>query len=206
MSATTQRALLDSALRLFSENGYAHTSLQEIAESAGLTKGALYHHFVSKEDVLRRLHDEMIEHGISESRAVLALDLPPDQALCALIRAHVRMVETHKAAIAVFLRERKAFGPLNRMEIKEQRDEIEQAFLGVVERGQATGCFRTDASPRLVVYAILGMINWASEWYQPAAHDAGEISEVFCALTLSGLVPAKVNGTSRNESSEWISS
>lgn len=187
MSATTQRLLLDSAVTLFSQKGYAETTLQEIAEGAGLTKGALYHHFSGKEDLLRRLHDEMIEHGIAESRAVLDAELPPEQALCALIRAHVRMVETHRGAIRVFLRERRAFGSENWETIRRQRDAIEQAFVGVVEAGQAAGCFRDDSPARLVAYGILGMINWASEWYRPSADDAGEIGDVFCSIALSGL-------------------
>ena len=44
--------LLDSARKLFSEKGYRGTSTEEIAANAGLTKGALYFHFKSKEDIL----------------------------------------------------------------------------------------------------------------------------------------------------------
>jgi AcrR family transcriptional regulator len=50
--AQTRQRLLDEAQRLFKERGYAATSLEQIAEAADVTKGAIYGHFSSKEDLL----------------------------------------------------------------------------------------------------------------------------------------------------------
>jgi AcrR family transcriptional regulator len=50
--AKTRQRLLDEAQRLFRERGYAATSLEQIADAAGVTKGAIYGHFASKEDLL----------------------------------------------------------------------------------------------------------------------------------------------------------
>lgn len=47
-SSSTKRALLDSATKLFTDHGYAGTSLDEVVAAARVTKGALYHHFPSK--------------------------------------------------------------------------------------------------------------------------------------------------------------
>ena len=47
----TIQKILDTAERLFIEKGYDHTSLQDIIESTGLSKGGIYHHFASKEDI-----------------------------------------------------------------------------------------------------------------------------------------------------------
>ena len=47
-SSSTKRALLDSATTLFTDHGYAGTSLDEVVAAARVTKGALYHHFPSK--------------------------------------------------------------------------------------------------------------------------------------------------------------
>jgi AcrR family transcriptional regulator len=187
MTAQTTALLLRSALRLFSAQGYAQTSIQEIAEAVGLTKGALYHHFRTKEEILRRLHDDMIDHGIAESRAVIAAGLAPPETLEGLIRAHVRMVETHQDAISVFLRERRLFEAQNWQAIKQKRDEIEDMFITVIAEGQRSGDFQMRASPRLIAYGILGMINWASEWYRPKRDDSAEIADVFSEMVLSGL-------------------
>ena len=50
-SASTKRALVDVAEQLFTENGYAATSLDSIVAGADVTKGALYHHFSGKQGV-----------------------------------------------------------------------------------------------------------------------------------------------------------
>src|ERR1700678_520058 len=50
--AMTRQRLIGEARRLFRERGYAATSLEQIAEAADVTKGAIYGHFASKEDLL----------------------------------------------------------------------------------------------------------------------------------------------------------
>src|ERR1700741_5497686 len=63
-SETTRQKLLDAAIDLFSEVGYAAAGLGEIIEHAGMTKGALYHHFDSKE----ALATAIIEQGTTRTR------------------------------------------------------------------------------------------------------------------------------------------
>src|SRR5919206_1407702 len=57
--AATRRALLDAARSLFAEKGYHGTAAEEIVGRAGLTRGALYHHFEDKRDLFRVVVDEM---------------------------------------------------------------------------------------------------------------------------------------------------
>ena len=68
--ATTRRALLDAARSLFAERGYHGTAAEEIVRRAGLTRGALYHHFEDKKDLFRAVVDEMegeIDEEIEEA-------------------------------------------------------------------------------------------------------------------------------------------
>jgi len=62
----TRRALLDSAAAAFVERGYADASLDDIARSARLTKGALYHHFSGKQDLFRAVFEEVEAEMIQE--------------------------------------------------------------------------------------------------------------------------------------------
>src|SRR5207302_7497163 len=57
--AQTRAALLRAARELFAERGYAETGREDIAERAGVTRGALYHHFSSKADVFAAVVDEL---------------------------------------------------------------------------------------------------------------------------------------------------
>ena len=55
----TRRAVLDAARSAFGKQGYAQTSVGEIAAAAGVTKGAVYHHFNGKEALFRAVHAEV---------------------------------------------------------------------------------------------------------------------------------------------------
>ena len=54
----TRKSVLDAALRVFSRKGYAAAALKEIAEEAGVTRGAIYHHFANKEQLYLALADD----------------------------------------------------------------------------------------------------------------------------------------------------
>jgi len=70
-SDATRAALSAAARQLFTERGYAATSTTEIVERAGVTRGALYHHFAAKEDLFRavfeQLEDEVTTHVAREA-------------------------------------------------------------------------------------------------------------------------------------------
>jgi AcrR family transcriptional regulator len=57
---TTRRALLDAGLALFRERGYAEVGVDQIAARAGVTSGALYHHFQSKAGLFRAVYDGLM--------------------------------------------------------------------------------------------------------------------------------------------------
>jgi AcrR family transcriptional regulator len=60
----TRRALLDTARQLFAEKGFAGTRTEDVVQRAGLTRGALYHHFRDKEDLFRAVHDEVADEVV----------------------------------------------------------------------------------------------------------------------------------------------
>jgi AcrR family transcriptional regulator len=72
-SDATRSALLAAARRLFTERGYAATSTNEIVERAGVTRGALYHHFPAKYDLFRAVFEQLeAELADQVARAALA--------------------------------------------------------------------------------------------------------------------------------------
>ncbi len=74
-SRQTREALTDAARTLFGARGYAATSLDDICTAAGLTKGALYHHFRGKEHLFRVVY-EMVKRELS--REVAQAQMPPE--------------------------------------------------------------------------------------------------------------------------------
>jgi len=64
--AQTRERLIEAAARVFARKGFAGTSVDEVAEAAGVTKGAVYSNFDSKEDLVRAVLDERLERRLRE--------------------------------------------------------------------------------------------------------------------------------------------
>jgi len=73
--AATRAALVAAARDIFGQKGYSDTALDEVVAEAGVTKGALYHHFGGKEDLFAAVY-EQVSHDVSD--AVVAEFLRPD--------------------------------------------------------------------------------------------------------------------------------
>ena len=87
-SETTRAALIGAARKLFGKRGYAAVGTEEIASAAGLTRGALYHHFNGKQELLEAVY-EQVEGELTQRIAEEALSGPDPMAA---MRAGARMV------------------------------------------------------------------------------------------------------------------
>lgn len=70
-AAATRRRLLDAARHLFTEKGFAATSTEELVRAAGVTRGALYHHFRDKADLFAAVFEE-VEEGVTRDAMAAA--------------------------------------------------------------------------------------------------------------------------------------
>ncbi len=87
----TRRALIDAARKLFGEQGYAATSLDEVVASAKVTKGALYHHYGGKQELFAAVY-EQVKLEVSNRFAVAFIEPDPWKDLCAGCQA---MLDAH---------------------------------------------------------------------------------------------------------------
>ena len=83
-AAATRQAVLDSARRLFSSQGFSGTSIDQIAQAARVTKGAVYHHFKSKTDVFRAVYELLSKELEAQLRAQVQA-APPDARMSSAI-------------------------------------------------------------------------------------------------------------------------
>lgn len=88
--AQTRERLLDSALESFVKDGIEATSIEEVAEAAGYSRGAFYSNFESKDDLLCAVLDREIERDRQEVAAIVAA-LPPAQMIKKLREFYVNM-------------------------------------------------------------------------------------------------------------------
>lgn len=92
-SSTTRRALTEVAARLFTEQGYAGTSLDEIVAGAKVTKGALYHHFSGKQAVFEAVFEQVESAASQRIRAALGRAEDPWEKAAAGLREFLTVVQ-----------------------------------------------------------------------------------------------------------------
>ncbi|MFD1295546.1 TetR/AcrR family transcriptional regulator [Lysobacter gummosus] len=86
----TRHALLEAARGLFVSKGYSDTSTPEVAVAAGITRGALYHHFIDKRDLFRHVLQREAQSVREEIAAATADDPDPQSALSVGAQAYLR--------------------------------------------------------------------------------------------------------------------
>ncbi len=165
----TVHLILDVAFRLFMEKGYEHTSIQDIINHlGGLSKGAIYHHFKSKEDILVAV----IERMTAESNQMLAVirdrtDLSGQEKLKTIFKQSIqRPVQNDIFTVAPDFHNnpRLMFGLL--------QDTIEEAapdyILPIIEQGIADGSIQTEYPKQLAELILLV----ANVWMNPMMFDS----------------------------------
>ncbi|WP_158541073.1 TetR/AcrR family transcriptional regulator [Sporosarcina sp. BI001-red] len=105
MKARKQKEIIESAIKLFAENGFTNTSIQEIVNDCGISKGAFYNYFPSKE----ALHIAIFEYYFEQMRArTLEIDaeqLPPREKLVKLLNVPFEQLAQQKDFFMVYMRE-----------------------------------------------------------------------------------------------------
>lgn len=188
MSLTTREAIIHSATKLWYERGYGHTTLEEIVQAAGLTKGAFYRHFRSKDGLLRFIHEEFVEDRIATVRRLIDKELSPGETLTEIVAELVDGVARYREAIAVLFREMYAFPRKNFSRIEQRGAFLGELILSVLNEGIRVGEFRRVRDPRLVMFGIIGMCASTYEWFDIRGPMSGrEVGEMYADLILKGL-------------------
>jgi AcrR family transcriptional regulator len=181
----THRRLLEEALLRFARTGYHGVSVREIARAAGVQASSLYSHLESKEHLLFELmlvgHEE---HYQLLREALLESGNAPEDQIARLVRAHVLMHVTYPLLARICNRELEALGPENRTRVRAVRNQSEQLFVDVIERGSRLGVFRVP-DPWLATAAIGGMgIRVAEWWSTELGFSVDDVVSAYCQFAL----------------------
>ncbi len=167
----TVSLILDVSFRLFMEKGYEHTSIQDIIDQlGGLSKGAIYHHFKSKEDILEAVTDRIT----AESNHMLAVirdrqDLNGIEKLKTIFKASInRPVQNDIFAVAP------DFHSNPKLLFSLLHDTIDNVapnyILPIIRQGISDGSIETDYPEELAELILLV----ANVWMDPMVFDSTE--------------------------------
>nr|WP_237518333.1 TetR/AcrR family transcriptional regulator [Streptomyces sp. SID4982] len=161
------RRLLDAATRLFADQGYDRTSVQEIVEAAGVTKGALYHYFGSKDDLLHEVYARVLRLQQDRLDAFADADEPVEKRVRdAAADVVVTTIENLDDAM-IFFRSMHHLSPEKNKQVRAERRRYHERFRALIEEGQREGVFTTATPADLVVDYHFGSVHHLSTWYRP---------------------------------------
>lgn len=159
--------ILDAALAVFAERGYRNTRLEHVGEAAGVTKGAIYHYFANKEELLLRAIEHRREEAFGRIEEILRdKSAPVSTRIRLVVRRWFGAMPRERLAVVTLLsqgiaheapdafRKWLAGGPMKGAEV----------VAALVREGQGRGEFRPDAdadvAARLLVSGLLQQTVW----------------------------------------------
>ncbi|MCG5212737.1 TetR/AcrR family transcriptional regulator [Streptosporangium sp. KLBMP 9127] len=186
-----RRRLLGEATRLFAERGFESTSVQEIVAAAGVTKGAMYHYFDSKDDLLKEIYGRVLR--MQMERLARFADGPGTvttrlhAAAADVVRTTVENLDDSK----IFFRSMHQLAPDTYKAVRADRRRYHERFRDLVAEGQKEGVFRADVPADIVVDFFFGSVHHLGTWYHADGPLSGaEVGTHFADLLLTSLRPA----------------
>ena len=199
-AATSRQAILDTAARLFRQEGYAATSLRAIADACDMKAGSLYYHFDSKDQIVSEVLDIGVQRVFDTVRSAVEA-LPPDAGLrdtlkCA-IQAHLSaLLHAHEFTSANI----RIFGQVPagvRASHKSLRRSYEQYWQDLLLGLQRRDEIRSGTDLQRTVFFLFGAMNWTTEWYDQKKSGLPAMAGELADLVSNGLCPPPVGGMAR---------
>ncbi|MGI9035440.1 MAG: TetR/AcrR family transcriptional regulator [Pyrinomonadaceae bacterium] len=157
--ADKREAILRSATRVFSQNGYFNSKVADIAREAGIADGTVYLYFKSKEEILHSIFDRAMEEFIAEGKREISGIEKADERLRRIAQLHLEKLGADRDMAIVFQVELR--GSIKFMQefsaagFAEYLDIIQQTIV----EGQKTGVFRKNLNPTVCSKILFGALD-----------------------------------------------
>lgn len=175
------------SIDLFFRKGYFATSISEIARGSGIQKASIYYHYPSKEDLLFYIMKSTMEELTDSLRRCLSSEADMEQRMRAAVRTHVRFHLERQKENFIANSELRGLTAEHYHAIVEKRDEYEQIFQDIIQKGSEIGVF-ADGDAKILSYAILTLCTAGASWYKPNGRlTVTEISDIYENFIIGGL-------------------
>ncbi len=191
-SERTRHRILNAAAKAFRQNGYASSSLRDIAESADMQAGSLYYHFDSKEELAEAVLDEGV-FGAQRSAATAVeargIDADPLDRIEAAFRGHLAyLLEASDFAVATLRMLHQTPDTVRKRHLRKQRA-FGRFYAKLFEDARDAGLIRPEFDLSGLRMLLLGALNWSPEWFDPARLSADELIQQLTQMMRHGITP-----------------
>ncbi|SDM70472.1 transcriptional regulator, TetR family [Fictibacillus solisalsi] len=181
--------ITECSISLFEKNGFSETSIQDIVDALGVTKGTFYYYFSSKEELLMNIHNGYIDELLFQQGKILEdSSMTSKQKLFEMVYTLIGSIRQAGASAKVFFREIKNLNEERLSQIVPKRDRFRFNLEKLIEEGIIRGEFRGDLNPSIVTFGVLGAANWSYQWYNPDGElSEKEVAGIFVEMILNGI-------------------
>ncbi len=181
--------ITEESIRLFEKKGFSDTSIQEIVDALGVTKGTFYYYFSNKEELLMDIHLGYINSLLHHQEMILN-DPAKNcrEKLFEIVYMLIHNIEHQGPSARVFFREMRHLSKENLEKITKKRDVIRFNIEKLLREGVQKGEFRQNLKVDIATFGILGVANWSYQWFNPKGPVTDrEVAEIFVEMILSGI-------------------
>jgi AcrR family transcriptional regulator len=183
--------LLSHATKLFAKKGFDRTSVQEIVEAAGVTKGAMYHYFDSKDDLLYEIYARVLREQTEQLEKVAATEAPLRERLAAVASDVVVSTIANLDDNKIFWQSMPQLSVEKQNAVRTERRKYHERFRTLIEEGQSSGEFRVDKPADVVVDFFFGSVHHLGVWYRRGGSlSARQVGDHYAELLLDALRPS----------------
>ncbi|HET7657790.1 MAG TPA: TetR/AcrR family transcriptional regulator [Bacillales bacterium] len=177
------------SIALFGEKGYSETSVQDIVNALGVTKGTFYYYFRSKQELLMDIHLTFINQILEREKKILK-DQEKDckTKVAEIVRMLVQNIEKQRSAALIYFREQHNLDSEQVEAVLKRQNEFRSILQKLIETGMETKEFRSDLRPDMVTFGILGICNWSYFWFDPdGSVPDEELAVIYSEMILNGI-------------------
>jgi TetR/AcrR family transcriptional regulator, cholesterol catabolism regulator len=157
--------LLQTAAHLFRNKGFERTTVRDLASAVGIQSGSIFHHFKSKDEILRAVMEETIRYNTALMRAALAEAGSVRERVLALIRCELQSIMGGTGeAMAVLVYEWRSLSEQGQRQVLALRDIYEDLWLEVLGQAKEAGYIRADVF--ITRRFLTGALSWTTTWFR----------------------------------------
>jgi len=165
----TREQILDASLRLFSEKGFARTSVRDIAQAAGITDAAIYYHFASKRDLFEALLDERGFTAALESLERADITAGPTDAIPAMALRALAFIYQNLDLMKVLMVEAMADDPVATEEYQILVERWKKAEARILRLYVEQGLLRTQDIDELATQLVVTILGALADFMMSSA-------------------------------------